>query len=205
MEIPKTPYRIVIFMLVIYIIASVQFLFKETKFLASISRMSYSEKLNYLDNQYYRNVFYKYYAWINGLLPKDFSFSIYYNEKAKETPYNKYLHRLDYYLYPRYVLFAASEEDLAQPPTHWPHYRSIRYSEAVIILNTEKVDFKTKDKIKYVALNNRRYYCVAKMDNKGLLLERSFIINTVLKKKGWNNVARAFRGLYGIDIDKAVF
>lgn len=205
MDSAKTSYRIIMFMLIIYVIASLQFLIKETKFLASIGRMSYSEKLDYLDKQYYRNVFHKYYVWIDGLLPKDLSFSIYYNEKAKETPYMKYLHRLDYYLYPRYVLFAASEEDLMQTPTHWPHYKSIRYSDAVLILNTEKVDFKKRDKIKYVVLNNRKYYCVAKIDNKGLLLERSFIVNKVLKEKGWDNIARAFKGLYGIDMDKAVF
>jgi hypothetical protein len=205
MENSKTSYRIVMFMLVIYIIASVQFLARETKTLMNLSGMSYAEKLNYLDKQYYRNVFYKYYVWIDDLLPKDLSFSIYYNKKAKLTPYVKYAHKFNYYLYPRHILYAGTEEDIAQPPTHWPRYKFIRYSDAIFILNTEKVDFKMKDGIKYVVLNKQKYYCFAKIDNKGLLLERSFIINTALKKKGWNNAIRAFKELYGKDPDKVAF
>lgn len=191
-------------MLAVYIIASIQFLVQETRSLASLGRMSYSEKLNYLDKQYYKNYFYKYYVWLNDLLPKDVSFSILYDGKTDSNVYGRYTHKLDYYFYPRHVLFSGIEEDVARPPEHWPpkeRLKNFKYGVAVFVLNTGNVDFKLNGKIKYVVLNGSRYYLVAAADEKGLLLNGSFLRS----KKYTDNITRAFRELYGINIDKAAF
>jgi hypothetical protein len=204
MEKSKTAYKVIIFMLVIYAIASLQFLVQEVKYLSSVGRKPYGERLDYLDKQYYKNYFYKYYDWINKLLPNDVLFSIYSNEKTDYNVYVRYAHKFDYYFYPRHVMFSGIEEDIARPPKHWPakeRLKYFKYSDAVFVLNTGDAGFKHDGKFKYVVLNGRRYYLVAAIDDKGLLLNRSLL----RRKKGMDNIARAFRQLYGVGIDKAAF
>lgn len=198
-------YKIIMAMFAIYIIASIQFLINETRYLMTIGRMSYGEKLNYLDKEYYRNYFYKYYVWLDVLLPKNVSFSILHTDKTDYGLYQRYAHKFDYYFFPRHVLFRGIEEDIAVLPSRWPLNKSIIYSDVVFILNTKDIKFRSMNKIKYVLLNDKKYYYVAETDNKGLLIERSFIKNTVLKQKEWDNTKKAFQELYDINMDKAVF
>jgi hypothetical protein len=190
-------------MLVIYMIASIQFLFKETIILMDIGKMSYSQKLDKLDKHYYKNYFYRYYEWLNELLPKDQSFSIFYGQKVNPDVYQRYVHKLDYYFYPRHVMFSGIEEDIAKPPHRPPKERLMyfKYSPAVFVLNTENIDFKRNGRIEYTFLNSRKYYLVAALDNKGLLMDTSLL----RKIKGLENIDRAFSKLYGISIKKAVF
>jgi hypothetical protein len=204
MEKPQTSYKIIIFMLVVYAIASIQFLAQEVKYLAAVGPMSYSDKLTYLDKQYYRNSFYEYYDWLDNLLPKDTSFSILFNEKTDFSVYVRYAHKFDYYMYPRHVMFTGIEQDVAAPPLHWPtkdRLKDFIYSDAVFALSIKDVGFKQIGKLKYVILNSRRYYLVAVKDGKGLLLNKSLIG----RKKDMDNIAAAFKTLYGADINKAVF
>ena len=191
-------------MLVVYAIASIQFLAQEIKYLIKVAPMTYSDKLTYLDKQYYRNSFYEYYAWLNNLLPKDTSFSILYNEKTDFSVYVRYSHKFDYYMYPRHVMFTGIEQDVAAPPLHWPSSDRLKYfiySDAVFVLNMKDAGFKHAGRLKYLVLNGHRYYLVAVKDDKGLLLNKSLLG----RKKDMENIAISFRSLYSMDIKKADF
>jgi hypothetical protein len=204
MEKPQTSYKIIIFMLIVYAIASIQFLAQEIKYLAKVAPMTYSDKLTYLDKQYYRNSFYEYFDWLDNLLPKDTSFSLLFNEKTDFSVYVRYAHKFDYYLYPRHVMFTGIEQDVAAPPLHWPTKDRLKhfiYSDAVFTLKIKDVDFKQASRLKYIILNGRRYYLVAVKDDKGLLLNKSLLV----RKNDMENIAVSFKSLYGIDITKAVF
>lgn len=200
----KTSYNILILMLVIYLIASIQFLVPETKYLMSVGRMPDGEKLNYLDKQYYKHYFYKYYVWLVDLLPNDVTFSILYNGKIDQNVYFRYTHKFDYYFYPRHVMFKGIEDDVSKPPRHWPtkeRSKYFQYADAVFVLNTGEADLKRYGKLKYATLNGRRYYLVAATDDKGLLFDRSLL----RRRTDMDKIARAFRELYGMGMDKAAF
>lgn len=201
--ISRINYRIVMVMFVIYAIASLQFLVNETGYIAKLFPMTYGQKLDYLDKLYYKNYFYRYYEWLNDLLPKDVTFSILRNEKTDHGLYQRYTHKLDYYFYPRYVRYDGVIQYVAKYYGRWPDKGSIIYTDAVLIIKTGDAGLKTANKIKYTFLNGRKYILVAQMDDKGLLLERLFIKD--LKRPDRANIARAFKSLYGVDIEKAVF
>lgn len=201
----RTSYRIALFMLAVYAIAAVQFLASDVPWLTRIGKMSYADRLNALDKQYYKDEFYKYYLWLDALLPKDISFSILYNEKTDIGKYQRTTHKLNYYFYPRHVLFKGIEKDMARTLSFSPYVKNIKYPEVVYIMNTKVVDFRSRNAIKYVELNDKPYYLVARIDNKGLLIERSFIKNRVLNDRDWKNVPEAFKELYGTNMHKVVF
>jgi hypothetical protein len=132
------------------------------------------------------------------MLPMSESFSILFNQATSDI-YFRYERKLNYYFYPRYVLPGEKElqgiSDL----------KDIKYSELALTLKNKAVIYKTNGGLKYIILNNKTYYLVSVLDNKGLLAERSFINSDIRKNKEWANLRGEFKKLYGIDMTGAKF
>jgi hypothetical protein len=166
---------------------------------------TYGDKLDYLDKQYYKDYFYGYYVWLNDILPKDVSFSIYHNEKMNMKVYSRYVHKLDYYFYPRHVLFNGVEKEVAELDSHFPKDGKLNYSEVVLVIKNKDIPLKSNGGLKYIILNGKQYYYVAEKEDKGLLIERSFIKNKVIRNIDWSALRDAFKEFYLVKMDKAVF
>lgn len=206
MENSKRSYWIIMFMLAVYLISAAQFLIAETNSLVRLAGKSYADKLDYLDTIYYKRSFYEHYLWLNGLLPVSVTFSILYNDNTdRAVGYPRWVHKFDYYFYPRYVLLEGAVNDIARTRSHFPFVSNLRYSDVVFVLSIRYADLRQEGRLKYIFLNGRKFYLVAANGDKGLLLERSLIKKAALKGDDWANVRREFRKLYGIDMNKAVF
>ena len=204
-KINKNTLVVILIMFAIYAIGSLQFLIKEVADLMHIGGMSYGLKLDYLDKQYYRNEFYKYYDWLNGLLPNDVPFSMFYNDKTDIGVYQRMDHKLDYYFYPRYILHKGIEKDIARTLSYLPHIKDQIYPEVVYVMDMKAVTFTNAGGLKHLSIKGKKYFLIAAKDNKGLLIERGYLKRSVQDHTAWNNTAKAFRDLYGKDLNKAVF
>jgi hypothetical protein len=165
--------------------------------------MPYPQRVDYLDDSYYHKVFYKYYAWLDSMLPPDRSFSILFGPSASND-YLRYERKMNYYFYPRYVL--PGEKELFGYAGNVGSLKgvndikSIRYSDMVLILKNAEVPYKRNGRLKYIHLNGKIYYLVSVLDNKGLLAVRSFIYSDIRKNKEWAVLRNEFRKLYGINM-----
>ncbi len=200
---------LILLMVLIYAIQALQFIFADSTELASLIPLSYSQKLDRLDGKYYHNYFYRYYEWLNSIIPPTCSFSMLL-DRSNETSFLRYGHKFNYYLYPRYVL--PGEEKLfgyEKGKTTFikglKDVKNVEYSDLVFILDVGKTDLSRLGNLKFTILNGKTYYLVAEFDNKGLLAERDFIQNEVLKKTNWYGLKLEFRCLYGVGMEKAVF
>jgi hypothetical protein len=200
---------VLILMLAVYMIYFVQFILSASKELLTLGRLPYAQRLDLLDKEYYRNTFYGYYAWLDTLLPSGHSFSILFDGSVDDI-YLRYERKLNYYLYPRYVL-PGEKKLLGYADKNVRFLRGtsdikdLRYSDLVLALKNKNIHFRSKGGLKYIVLNNKSYYLVSVLDNKGLLAERSFIRNDVRKNNEWANLRSEFKKLYGIDMTKAAF
>jgi hypothetical protein len=205
MKTKSTAYKVLVFFFFIYIIASLQFFVKEISDLSKLAAKTYTEKLDYLDKQYYKDYFQRYYVWLNDILPKDMSFSIYHNEKISLKVYSRYTHKLNYYFYPRHVLFNGVEKEVADNDSHFPMNNKLNYSEVVLVLKNRDIPLLSNGRLKYIMLNGKQYYYVAEKEDKGLLIERSFIKKNVVNNNEWNALQDAFKELYGAKMDTVTF
>ena len=201
--------NILILMLVVYIIHFAQSIPSVSKELLTLGRMPYGQRLDLLDNDYYHNSFYRYYVWLDSALPSGYSFSILFNGSVADI-YLRYERKLNYYLYPRHVL--PGEKKLLGYADKNVRFlkgvsdiKDVKYSGLVLTLKNAGVKFKTNSGLKYIILNNKPYYLVSALDNKGLLAERSFIYSDIRKNKEWANLRGEFRILYGINMAEAKF
>ena len=197
-------------MLFIYFIYCLQFIAGSTGELLTLIKMPYPQKVDFLDNSYYHhNVFYRYYAWLDRMLPAGKSFSILYDEHVADV-YTRYERKLNYYFYPRYVLpgekelfgYAGKNVRFLKEANN---IKDIKYSDLVLTLKNGEVPYKRNGKLKYIRLNNKLYYLVSVLDDKGLLAERSFIYSDIRKNKEWAVLRNEFRKLYGINMAGADF
>jgi hypothetical protein len=195
----------IIFFVAIYFIYSVQFIVSSTSDLVNMSRMSYSQKLDALDfNYYHKNVFYRYYVWLNELLPKDTSFSIYFNGSVSDI-YFRYERRLSYYFYPKHILPGEKALLGYEGTNDWllrgvDSIKDIKYSDLVFVLKNNSMNYQRHGRLKYVLLNHTPYYLVALLDDKGLLAKRSFILSDILIKNDYQNLRDKFKELYGANM-----
>jgi hypothetical protein len=196
-------------MLAIYIFYCIQFIASSSSELLTLIKMPYPQRVDLLDDSYYHKVFYRYYAWLDPLLPHGKSFSILYDEPVADI-YLRYERKLNYYLYPRYVLpgekilFGYADKNV-RFLKGVSDIKDLKYSELVLSLKNTAVNYKTNGVLKYIVLNNKPYYLVSVLDNKGLLAERSFIYSDIRKNTGWANLRGEFRKLYGINMAEVKF
>jgi len=175
----RLSYNIIILMLVIYIIASLQFVIRESKDLIRIYRLPYWQKADNLDSSYYKHAYYRYYVWLDYIIPKNMSFSILYN-KDVEPIYTRYERKLNYYFYPRHVLFNGVDMYAYHKKGH-VMLSSLKYPEFVLVLDKNKVKYNTREGRIYLYLNGNEYVLISVLEDKALLLRSTFL--DLLKKK----------------------
>ncbi len=196
--------NIIFFMLFIYCVSAIQFTVKESKVLIDLSRMSYAQKIDYLDKPYYRNIYYKYYLWLNGIIPNDRSFSILYDSSSKDI-HTRYLRKLNYYFYPRHVLLNGVDY-YAYHKKSTELLKGTVYSDFVLALKTGSIRYSGYNAIKFIHLNGKRFYLMAQNDDKGLFVKSSFVDNEIKKDlTKFERLNREFKKLYGVPIEKVKF
>ncbi len=193
--------KILYFMLIIYLIGALQFVFRETKVILDLFPLSYGQKVDFLDGPFYRNVYYKYYAWLDQLLPKNRSFSILYDDASKEI-YTRYLRKMHYYFYPRHLLLNGVDL-YAYHKKGSSLLSKMIYPEFVLALKKESVPFKNPFGIKYAVLNHRPYFAVSALDDKTLLVEKRYLLEHFPSLAG--TFKAPFNSMYGIKLRKGLF
>lgn len=194
-------------MLLIYAVYLIQFAASSLLELRALSGMTYPQRVDRLDRDYYHNEFYGTYAWLNSVIPQDLSFSLYFEPSTADT-YLRYERKFNYYLYPRKVL-PGEKELLGYGDSFDGRLRGtadigrIEYSGLVVTLKNDRIRFKSSGNLKFLDLNGRRYYLVAVRDNKGLLAGKSLIDKEIVKGSGWSALRSEFRKLYGREMSKA--
>lgn len=200
----KFTINIIFFMLFIYCVSAIQFTVNESKVLIGLSRMSYAQKVDCLDKPYYRNIYYKYYLWLNSILPNDRSFSILYDSSSKNI-HTRYLRKLNYYFYPRHVLLDGVDY-YAYHTKSTELLKGTVYSDFVLALKTGNLRYSGYNGIKFIYLNGNRFYLMAQNDDKGVFIKASFI-NKAIKKDltKFEKLNREFEKLYRVPIEKVKF
>jgi hypothetical protein len=94
---------------------------------------SYLEKQDYVEGKYNRYLVFRYYAWLNDILKgKEYGLIV---AETDKTSYDRYRHRLNYFLYPRYilsdsnVLFAPRLDNLGRTIMFKGRIYSLRYEK----------------------------------------------------------------------------
>jgi len=200
----KLTVNIIFFMLFIYCISAAQFIVQESKVLIDISRMSYGQKIDYLDKPYYRNIYYKYYLWLNSIIPNYMSFSILYDSSSADI-HTRYLRKLNYYFYPRHVLLDGVDF-YAYAKKGNQLLKSTIYSDFVLALKNGDIRYSSHNGIKSTHLNGKRFYLMAQNDDKGILIKSSFINDEIKKDPTkYRNLNVEFKKLYKLPIEKVKF
>jgi len=166
-------HNLILIMLLIYMIAALQFALRESSILWQLKGLSYSEQLDSLDKSYYRQYFHRYSAWLASMLPPDKSFSI-FNDGTDCRLYDRYVRKFNYYLYPRHVLFNGVDM-YAYHNTDSKAIESIVYPEFLLSLDIQNMDLYQAGKLRFVILKGKRYYLIAQMDNKALLAQSEYL------------------------------
>jgi len=137
--------------IIVGFVSAVQYIIEaDTDSLRLIGR-DYSYKQDYVEQKYNGYLVYRYYSWLKATLSKGRSYGLLVS-KDDDKSYGRYLHRMDYFLYPQYiddksnVLFA-------------PKLSSLK-------LMTSKSGFK------YAVKDGKSYYLTSVKDDTGVFVKQ---------------------------------
>jgi hypothetical protein len=112
---------------------------------------SYLDKQDYVEQRYNGYKVYRYYDWIKNSYPGISSYGI-LTSSDNDSLYARYLHRMNYFLYPSYVQEKGPKTMFAP------------------ILNG--INLKGPRSHKYASFNGREYFLIDKKDRTGLFILR---------------------------------
>jgi len=93
---------IIILILLVSLSSAVQYVFDQIEDSIRTAEKSYLAKQDYVEGKYNRYLVYRYYSWLNDLLKgKEYGLLV---ARTDSRSYARYLHRLNYFLYPKHVL-----------------------------------------------------------------------------------------------------
>jgi hypothetical protein len=137
--------------LIVGIVSMLQYIIKtDTDSLRLIGR-DYSYKQDYIEQDYNGYLVYRYYSWLNTTLPKDKLYGLLVSKDDTKS-YGRYLHKMDYFLYPRYI---DDKSDVLFAPK----------------LSSLKL-MASKGGFKYVVKDEKNYYLTSVKDDTGVFIKQ---------------------------------
>jgi len=132
-------------------VSTVQYIIETNTDSFKLIGRDYSYKQDYVEQKYNGYLVYRYYSWLKKTLSKDRTYGLLVSKDDNKS-YGRYLHRMDYFLYPQYiddksnVLFA-------------PKLSSLK-------LMTSKSGFK------YAVKDGKSYYLTSVKDDTGVFIKK---------------------------------
>jgi len=142
-------YKIILFLsILVSLISALQYTYEQMDDSIKLYNKSYLEKQDYVEGKYNGYLVYRYYDWIKISLPKAKTYGILTATDDNKT-YGRYMHRLNYFLYPEHITETGTIFLLA------PKLSSVKlYSEG---------------RSSYGVLAGKKYFLISKKDGAGLL------------------------------------
>jgi len=158
-----------------------------------LAKKSYAERQVYMEKTFKYLPYYEYSQWIEKTVPEGYSYSLY----DDHTAYSYYYSRLNYFLYPKYIV--TNRDALIKMNERVPGAeKELTYNDIVFALDLKPGSINLdRNGIKYSSINNKKYYLVARSGNNYILITKPFLKNVVLKDfESWTSLINEFNKLY---------
>jgi hypothetical protein len=155
-------------------------------------KMTYAQKQNYIEKQFKYEPVYEYCQLINEMIPDKYLYSLY----APRSNYMYYYSRLNYFLYPKYIV--AKVSDVSKINEGKLEASKIRdYAGVVFALHLFPTDlYLNKNGLYSIELPNGTYYALVHKNNCYILTNGSLIKQIRSDPVAWKTLIKEFSLLY---------